>query len=178
MIDLYREVALRLLGVISTDADVNQMSDEPETAHNRSFRTHSGYLTAFRYLCAGRRWQSQRQYLADLADRSMTAYGASIKPTQGAGDRSVVKSCLHRAWGTEAILCTTAAMSPDSELARLALAWGAVQTYYACYGAMQAVLVAEGKPRSESHNTTQKQVVELSAHRAFILAPWSLAATE
>ena len=150
---------------------------EPETEHNRSFRTHSGYLAAFHYLCAGKRWQSPADYLPDLADRALQAYG-SIKQVQSNVDRSVVRSCLHRAWGTEAILCTTSALSQDSELVRIALAWGAIQTYYACYGAMQAVLVAEGKPRSEQHNATQKQVVELWAHRAFSLSPWSLAVTE
>jgi hypothetical protein len=58
------------------------------------------------------------------------------------------------------------------------LAWGAVQAYYAYYGVAQAVLVAEGKPRSDSHSKTQHQVVGLWAERAFSLEPWSLAAAE
>jgi hypothetical protein len=93
-------------------------------------------------------------------------------------DREAVCGCLHRAWGSETILCTTAKLSPDADLLRLALAWGAVQAYYACYGAAQALLVAEGRPRSEQHNATQNQVVDLWAYRRFSLAPWSLAVAE
>ena len=149
------------------------------TEHNRSFRTHNGYLAAFRYLAfEGRRYGEPDYQLTKLAGRSLDVYGDHIKPIKTAVDRKAVRGCLHRAWGTETILCTTAELSPDADLLRLALAWGAVQTYYACYGAAQAVLVAEGKPRSEQHNTTQNQVADLWAHRKFSLAPWSLAATE
>jgi hypothetical protein len=151
----------------------------PDSEHNRSFRTHSGYLAAFRYLAfEGRRYGERDYQLGKLAARSLNIYGDQIKPVRVAVDTETVCRCLHRAWGTETILCTTAALSADADLLRLALAWGAVQTYYACYGAAQAVLVAEGKPRSEQHNTTQNQVVDLWAHRGFSLAPWSLAVTE
>jgi hypothetical protein len=150
-----------------------------DTEHNRSFRTHNGYLGAFRLLAfEGRRYGNRDYHLAKLADRTLKVYGDRIKPTKTAVDKGTVCRCIHRAWGTETILCTTAELSPDADLLRLALAWGAVQTYYACYGAAQAVLVAEGKPRSEQHNTTQNQVVDLWACRGFSLEPWSLAATE
>jgi hypothetical protein len=151
----------------------------PDTEHNRSFRTHNGYLAAFRYLAfEGRRYGERDYQLAKLADRSLKVYGDQIKPMKIAIDTATACGCLHRAWGTEAILCTTAELSPDADLLRLALAWGAIQTYYACYGASQAVLVAEGKPRSEQHNITQNQVVDLWAYRGFRLEPWSLAVTE
>ena len=150
-----------------------------DTEHNRSFRTHNGYLAALRYLAFdGRRFGTLDYHLGKLADRSLSVYSDQIKPVKIAVDRETVCGCLYRAWGTETILCTTAELSPDADLLRLALAWGAVQAYYACYGAEQAVLVAEGKPRSEQHNTTQNQVVDLWACRRFSLAPWSFAATE
>ena len=150
-----------------------------DTEHNRSFRTHNGYLAAFRYLAFdGRRFGTLDYHLGELADRSLRVIGNQIKPVKIDVDKEAVCGCLYRAWGTETILCTTAELSPDADLLRLALAWGAVQAYYACYGAAQAVLVAEGKPRSEQHNTTQNQVVDLWACRRFSLAPWSLAATE
>ena len=148
-----------------------------ETEHNRSFRTHAGYLRSFRILAVGR-FRSRESLLYDLVDRAMKAYDGHIRSTRVSVDEATVRGCLHRAWGTETILCTTAELSPHADLTRLALAWGAVQTYYACYGVSQACLVAEGKPRSEQHNTTQNQVVSLWSERAFSLAPWSLAAVE
>jgi hypothetical protein len=149
-----------------------------ETEHNRSFRTHAGYLTAFATLADGGRWRSPAQFLNKLAGRALDSYSNAIKPIQGSADRSLARNCLYRAWGTEALLCSTSALSVDADLVRIGLAWGAVQTYYACYGAAQAVLVAEGKGRSESHDATQRQVVQLWAERSFSLEPWSLAATE
>jgi len=154
-----------------------QLEAPGETSHNRSFRTHAGYLRGFRILAAGR-FQPREKFLRDLADRALAAYDGQIKRARSDVDEVTVRSCLHRAWGTETILCTTAELSHDADLLRMALAWGAVQAYYACYGASQAVLVAEGKSRSEHHNTTQGQVVSLWVDRAFSLAPWSLAAAE
>jgi hypothetical protein len=150
-----------------------------DTEHNRSFRTHNAYLGAFRCLAFdGSRFGHSDYHMTKLAARSLNVYSDQIKPVKFAVDKDSACRCLHRAWGTEAILCTTVALSLDADLLRLALAWGAVQTYYACYASAQAVLVAEGKPRSEQHNTTQNQVVDLWAYRGFSLAPWSLAATE
>ena len=169
------------LNTMATRQHASFMTEDlhTDTDHNRSFRTHNGYLAAFRYLAFHRRRFGTLDYhLGKLADRSLSVYGDHIKPVKIAVDREAVSGCLYRAWGTETILCTTAELSPDADLLRLALAWGAVQAYYACYGAAQAVLAAEGKPRSEQHNTTQKQVVDLWAYRRFSLAPWSLAATE
>jgi hypothetical protein len=142
------------------DAAMVEIEARGETEHNRSFRTHAGYLRGFRKLAVAGHFLTRERSLSDVADRAMTAYDGHIKPTR------------------ETILCTTAELSPHVGLTRLALAWGAVQMYYACYGASQACLVAEGKPRSEDHNTTQRQVVGLWVDRAFSLAPWSLAAVE
>ena len=79
------------------------------TEHNRSFRTHNGYLAAFRYLAFdGRRFGALDYHLGKLADRSLSVYGDQIKPVKIAVDREAVCGCLYRAWGTETILCTTA----------------------------------------------------------------------
>jgi hypothetical protein len=154
------------------------MSEPGDSEHNRVFRTHAAYLKAFRRLAFGGGYRGPGSHLRDLADRSLCAYQGNIKRVQNPVDTETVKSCLHRAWGTEAILCATSALAPDADVLRLILVWDAVQMYYACYGSAQAVIVAEGKKRSEQHNATQKQIVDLWANRSFSLEPWSLAATE
>ena len=55
-----------------------------ETEHNRSFRTHAGYLTAFATLADGGRWRSPAQFLNKLAGRALDSYSNAIKPIQGA----------------------------------------------------------------------------------------------
>lgn len=148
-----------------------------DTPHNRSFRTHAAYLDSFRDLAFGSGFKGRHRDLPALGDRALAAYGNKIKRVQGS-DEDVIRGCLYRAWGTETMLCTTAELSGDAELTRLALAWGAVQAYYACYGAVQAVLTAGGKPRSEQHNATQRQCAELWTQRSFTLEPWSFASSE
>ena len=111
----------------TTDSMLAFMTEEPltDTEHNRSFRTHNGYLAAFRYLAFdGRRFGTLDYHLGKLADRSLSVYSDQIKPVKIAVDREAVCGCLYRAWGTETILCTTAELSPDADLLRLALAWG------------------------------------------------------
>jgi hypothetical protein len=153
------------------------MNESGDSKHNRSFRTHAAYLKAFRKLAADGSFFNRRKYLPELAERALDRYQGNINRVQGHVDTETVQKCLHRAWGTEALLCVTSALAPDADVLRMALAWGAVQTYYACYGSAQAVLVAEGRRRSEQHNSTQKQVVELWAERRFRIEPWSFAAT-
>src|SRR6266568_4824466 len=76
-----------------------------DTEHNRSFRTHNGYLAAFRYLAFdGRRFGTLDYHLGKLADRSLGVYGNQIKPVKTAVDREAVCGCLYRAWGIETIL--------------------------------------------------------------------------
>jgi hypothetical protein len=69
-----------------------------------------------------------------------------------------------------------ARVATEDELLRLANSWGAVQAYYAAYGAAQALIVAEGRRRPVSHPATQKEFVELWVRRPANLPPWSLAA--
>jgi hypothetical protein len=127
------------------------MSESGDSEHNRIFRTHAAYLRAFRRLAFGGEYSSRRSHLPGLAERSLRAYQGNIKRAQNPVDAETLKSCLHRAWGTEAILCATSALAPDADVLQLTLAWDAVQMYYACYGSAQAMLVAEDKKRSEQH---------------------------
>ncbi len=149
------------------------------TEHNRSFRTHLGYQRAFRMLALGGQMRFRQRHLPDLATRALSAYGTNINSrVLSPSTEDIVRTCLRRSWGAETILCVTADLSPDPELTRLALAWGSVQTYYACYAAVQANLVAEGNPISEHHNVTQKQAADYWAIRSSSLSPWSFAAVE
>lgn len=86
-----------------------------------------------------------------------------------------VAACLNRAWGTELILATTIDLASTSDVVGLANSWGSVQAYYAIYGAVQAVLVAEGHPRPDNHQTTQRSFVDLWITRRIDLPPWSFA---
>ena len=62
-----------------------------DAEHNRSFRTHNGYLAAFRYLAFdGRRFGALDYHLGKLADRSLSVYGNQIKPVKTAVDREAV----------------------------------------------------------------------------------------
>jgi hypothetical protein len=63
----------------------------------------------------------------------------------------------------------------EDELLRLANSWGAVQAYYAAYGAVQALIVAEGNARPVSHPATQTQAGNLWVHRGAVVVPWSFA---
>jgi hypothetical protein len=54
-----------------------------DTEHNRSFRTHNGYLAAFRYLAFdGRGFGALDYHLGKLADRSLSVYSNQIKPVK------------------------------------------------------------------------------------------------
>jgi hypothetical protein len=90
-------------------------------------------------------------------------------------DRKEVLACLNRAWGTELILATTTELASSSDDVGLANSWGSVQAYYAIYGAVQAVLVAEGHRRPDNHQATQKAFVDLWVTRRIDLAPWTFA---
>jgi hypothetical protein len=102
------------LHTMATRQHASFMTEElhTDTEHNRSFRTHNGYLAAFRYLAFdGRRFGALDYHLGKLADRSLSVYGDHIKPVKIAVDREAACGCLYRAWGTETILCTTASVA-------------------------------------------------------------------
>lgn len=145
----------------------------PDTEHQRSFRTHAAYLRSFRELAVGPSYRSLATGLAELALRArpQSDCGTAGKDV----DVEDVLSCLRRAWSTEFILDTTAALADGSEVIRMANSWGAVQAYYVMYGATQALLVAEGNVRPEAHEPTRKAFINLWVMRRLDLAPWTFA---
>lgn len=157
-------------------------SPPPQISSNRSysygawasFHTHANYLRAFARLAGVGVDEEGCQFLEGVAASVHTAYPA------GAQARSVIDiggicDCLNRAWGTELILNLNRRFSGTEELLRLANSWGVVQAYYVGYGATQALVMAEGRPRPTRHPTTQKMAVDLWVSRAAPVSPWSFA---
>ncbi len=150
-------------------------SEDPDSQFTRSFRTHASYVRSFRRLALGDAPGSplpdRLQGLAARLDEKLPG----PKGRRPDVDEAVLFGCLHRAWGTELLLCTMSALVQDSDLVRLANSWGSVQAYYAMYGAAQALLVVEGKDRPTDHDKTQRQFVDLWVSRRIDLGPWTLA---
>lgn len=137
-----------------------------------TFRSHSNWIRAFATLAGlGATSHSSRRALTQLAGHAATL----PVPAGSRGQPRDVFPCLHRAWGTELLLNVARRLATEDELLRLANSWGAVQAYYAAYGATQALIVAEGRSRPVSHPATQRQFVDMWVHRAEVaLPPWSL----
>jgi hypothetical protein len=149
---------------------VTLKESETEDLHVRTFRTHAAYLRAWRVLALTDSWaplDDQLDVLAARAAAALPPVGSLVKV-----DEAVLASC-QRAWGTERILTTTRSYAQDPDVVRLANSWGAVQAYYALYGAVQAVLVSGGGKRPENHESTQKQYVGLWVSRTLDLPPWT-----
>jgi hypothetical protein len=72
------------------------------------------------------------------------------------------------------ILNVTMAYAQEDELVGLTNNWAAVQLYYAAYPATQALLMARGYERPQSHQQTQRMFADLWVNRVATLAPWSL----
>lgn len=140
------------------------------------FNTHENYLRAFAQL-AGFDYLSTtdsvltRLALAVRSTRSFT----HIKPAPSP-DIEQVKKSLANAWGMELLLGVGGDIATDVELLGLVNAQGVVQAYYAVYHATQALAVARGGRRVESHPATQKQFASHWVNSAFGLRPWSLGA--
>lgn len=142
-----------------------------------SFRAHQNYLTAFSYL-AGFPPETGRGL---VVLEGMAATVVAAFPRRG-GNRSFhaqeLAACLNRAWGTELILDMSLRFASEDELMRIANSWGCVQLYYVGYSATQALIVASGQPRPDSHTKTQEQAVTLWTNRqaGSGIAPFSFAA--
>lgn len=134
-----------------------------------TFRTHANYLRAFATLAGFTLMVSPRRARARLAELALGFPVPDVKP----GEAALVFDCLRRAWGTELLLNVGRRYATEEELMGLANSWGVVQAYYAAYGAVQALIVAEGRNRPASHPATQKQVATLWCHRGAALPLWS-----
>lgn len=153
------------------------VSPPPQASEQtRSFRTHASYIRAFRTLALG----DSRSTLEEATARLHTDATAQLYRAPAVSkvcDRGQLFACLRRAWATARLLEHTHALAEDSEIVRLANSWGAVQAYYVLYGAVQALIVAEGGSRPGSHEPTKRQYVDLWTSRRTQIAPWTLAAT-
>lgn len=121
-------------------------------------------------MALGSAWRF-RTAMDDLAQRA--AAGLPTESNAFTFDDEV-RRCLSRTWGTERILLTTWHFADDPDVVRAANSWGAVQAYYASYGAVQGLLVSEGKVRPENHAATLRQYSDLWVGRSFDLLPWTL----
>jgi len=146
-----------------------------------SFLTHSNYVAAFDTLISSHYLpgkygllRPKDQVLEALAAqvRSSRPYGR-LQPRPTRADIEAIVSALRNAWGTELLLAATGEIAHD-ELIGLANNWAVVQAYYAGYHAVQALVLARGEPRPQSHPTTQRQNSTFWAMRSVNLPPWSL----
>jgi hypothetical protein len=141
-----------------------------------SFRTHAGYLKAIERLSGFRLFTSEEATLNALATRIRSEPGFSSIQTRASGRAAELRRRLRAAWGTELLLSLTGEYAPE-DLVGLGNSWGAVQTYYAAYHAVQALVVARGDARPESHGKTQKLFIDQWVTPGRTLGPWSLAAS-
>jgi hypothetical protein len=157
------------------------MQHQPRTPSDpkAAFKTHSNYFHAFHSIItitAGHKpfdFSNSRTILEGLhsAIRQATFYQHLRK--RPAPDLDLLRRILRNAWGTEFLLAATADL-PDDELFGLANNWEVVQAYYAVYHAAQALIVAHGKPRPDSHPKTMHAFADHWIKPSMDLPPWSL----
>lgn len=139
-----------------------------------SFKTHSNYIRAFSLLVYDPVSFRPRNIYACLGDRILQSN--ALPPTRNTNiDSAQIRSSLHAAWGTEALLLMTRRIINEEELLRLSNNWSSIQVYYIFYHCTQALHVAKGHPRPESHPRTQNIFNDYWAARSIFLPPWSLA---
>lgn len=138
-----------------------------------SFLTYRHYIRAFARIagCISSEQETKSAY-GELAHRiarltSMTRLGVVC-------DHATVKRSLMNAWGTELLMAVGSRYSEDDELMRLTNNWAAVQLYYVCYHATQALTVVRGRQRPESHQTTRRLFLDMWVGRPLDCMPWSL----
>ena len=138
-----------------------------------TFRTYANYIRAFAELAGlpllalGDRIRLER--LATRIRDNTVIVGPQREP-----DLAKARASLVNAWGTEMILNVTMAYAQEADLVGLTNNWVVVQLYYAAYHATQALLVARGYERPQSHPQTQRMFADLWVDRVLNLPPWSL----
>lgn len=138
-----------------------------------SFLTHSNYLQAIYCLILGTWPYSATNLYENIAKR--IASSGLIQPNLGGQfDMEQVKACLQSAWGTEVILLMTGEVFQEEESICLSNNWLAIQTYYVMYHCTQALHVAQGHLRLESHPKTQNAFRNQWVSRPGLLHPWTV----
>ncbi len=138
-----------------------------------SFRTHSNYLRAIHYLILGPNSFGTTNLYGNIA-QLIASSGLIQENLRDNFDMDQVKTCLQSAWGTEALLLMTGEVFQEEEAIRLSNNWLAIQTYYVMYHCAQALQVAQGHPRPESHPRTQNAFHNQWVNRRGLLHPWTV----
>lgn len=138
-----------------------------------SFKTYANHLRAFAVI-AGKNGRDRTSALNETLRRIRSSGFLPTTRYLGA-DLRQVRASLQNAWGTELLLVMSKRFMESEEMIRLSNNWSVVQAYYVLYHATQAIVVAKGFPRPESHPKTQKQFHNLFANRGSGLEPWTMA---
>jgi hypothetical protein len=154
---------------------------EERSDYKGSFHTHRQYLSALTSTIR-QHYGGRALFIAPYkVSAGLVSAFREIQPELGLQQRRVDEAALRRvlmsAWGTEFMLWSSGQMASDEEQESLALAnqWGVVQAYYACAYVAQALAIAKGNPRPDSHPKTQNLFVHLWVDSYRMFPPWSLA---
>jgi hypothetical protein len=141
-----------------------------------AFSTHANYLRAVASE-AGLRQGNSPASLRSLATRVGSMPSMTDAPSSRP-DLGQIRRSLTSAWGTELLLAITGQVLEDDEVIRIANNWAVVKTYYVLYHAVQALAVAKGFQRPQSHPKTQNQYLSFFVNRPLDLPPWTLGAKD
>jgi hypothetical protein len=83
---------------------------------------------------------------------------------------------MENAWGTELLLLLGHQFLRSDEIIRLSNNWNVVQAYYAVYHATQALAVARGGERLDTHAKLQRFFVDFWGRLPQDYAPWCITA--
>lgn len=139
-----------------------------------SFRTHSNYLRAISNLVFRPSSFVTTNIYENIA-RRIAASGRIRDSVRSNFDIDQVRTCLHSAWGTESLMLMSGKVFREDEAIRLSNNWSAIQTYYVLYHCAQALHVAQGHLRPDSHPKTQNVFHNQWASRQGLLEPWTFA---
>lgn len=137
-----------------------------------SFRTHSNYLKAIRALIPGPS-SSQETCSYEYIGRQIASLNLTTENLQAKVDIDQIRTCLQSAWGTEGLLLMTGSVFREEEAIRLSNNWSSIQTYYVIYHCTQALHVAQGHPRPDTHPKTQNIFCNQWTSRPTCLYPWT-----
>lgn len=149
--------------------------EQAETVENEAkpaFRTHLNYLQAFNRLLDQRPGFDNETLLDHLYQR-IKASGLCEADRRKDIDENALKKTLSHAWGIERLLYANQEAASDDIVLRLANNWACIQAYYVFYHATQALLVAKGHKRPDTHAKTQSSFINLWSDRGVDLAPWT-----
>jgi hypothetical protein len=150
------------------------MSSNTIHSSKGSFKTHSNYIRAIATLINAETQEQSHSIYPALANKVVRS-GCLPNTTKDTIDHTQIISSLRNAWGTELLINISNNICNEPELVKLSNNWSTVQAYYVLYHSTQAVAVAKGYRRLQSHSKTQKTFYNLWAGRNLQLEPWTLA---